>query len=210
MIRWPWLALVALMLPSPAHAQMLDVGDEAPTLMLYSYNEPEAIKASDCNTPGLTHFLGVSPEKPKDAVLLVFLDHGGAAAQDMEMLARLQRKYASVGQGLQVMVVGMAARAGDMNESLAAARGINYPVLRDRFGVVSSRYGVSRSAAPVAYLLVGERPDADLDGREEAAVKGAYTDRQYEWTVRIVGRWTGDLADQEEVISRSVDTVVGR
>jgi hypothetical protein len=210
MMRWSWLALIALMLPSPASAQMLDVGDEAPTLMLYAYNEVEAVKASDTNTPGLTHFLGVSPERPKDAVLLVFLDHDNGAAATLDMLARLQRKYAAVGQGLQVLVVGIAPRAGEMNEALAAARGVNYPVLRDRFGVVSSRYGVSRTAAPVAYLLVGERPDIDLDGGEEAAIHAAYETRDFEWTVRILGRWTGEMAGQEEAINRSVDAVVGR
>lgn len=204
------LCLLAL-LPGLAQASpMLDVDDEAPALMLYSYNEDVARKVADTNTPALGQFLGTSPERPKDAVLLVFIDRANGTAADLEMLARLQRKYSSWGQGLQVLVVGITARAADLNESLSAARGVNYPVLRDRFQIVAERYGVSRASTPTAFLLIGERPDVELTPHEQSAIKEAYTERAYEWTVRIKARWTGDLLPQEEAIMRSVEAVVDR
>jgi len=209
--RWALGLLLMAVVPSLALATpMLDVEDEAPALMLYSYNEDVARKVADTNTPALGQFLGVSPEKPKDAVLLVFIDRSNDTAAELEMLARLQRKYSSWGQGLQVLVVGITARAADMNESLSATRGVNYPVLRDRFQIVAERYGVSRSNTPVAFLLIGERPAAELTPREQSAIKEAYTERAYEWTVRIKARWTGDLLTQEEAMMRSVEAVVDR
>ena len=199
------------MLPGPASAsRMLDVEDEAPALMLYSYNEDVAIRVADSTTPALGQFLGVSPEKPRDAVLLVFIDRSGDTTAELEMLARLQRKYSSWGQGLQVLAVGITARAVDMNEALSVARAINYPVLRDRFMIVAERYGVSRANTPVAFLMIGERPDVELTPHEQAAVKDAYTGRSYEWAVRIKARWTGGLLEQEEAIMRSVEAVVDR
>jgi len=211
MIRWAfgpllWAALPCIALAAP----MLDVDDEAPALMLYSYNEDVARSVADTNTPSLGQFLGVSPEKPKDAVLLVFVDRSTDTAAELEMLGRIQRKYGSWGQGLQVLVVGLTERTADMNELLSAAKGVNYPVLRDRFQIVADRYGVTRSNVPAAFLLIGERPTVELTPQEQAAIKEAYTDRAYEWTVRIKARWTGELLSQEEAMMRSVEAVVDR
>lgn len=211
MARWSALLALLLAMPMAAAAQgMLDVGDEAPALMLYSYNEDVARKVADTNTPALGQFLGVSPEKPKDAVLLVFFDRSADTAAELEMLARLQRKYEAWGQGLQVMAIGVASRAADVNDSLTAARGVNYPVLRDRFMIVAQRYGVSRADAPVAFLLVGETPDVDLEPSEEAVMKDAYLARAYEWSVVIKARWTGGLVSQEEAVMRSLEAVLDR
>ena len=211
MARWMVLLATLLALPMAATAQgMLDVGEEAPALMLYSYNEDVSRKVAGTNTPALGQFLGVSPEKPRDAVLLVFFDQSADTAAELEMLAKLQRKYETSGQGLQVLAVGIAARAGEANESLSAARGVNYPVLRDRFLIVAERYGVGRGDTPAAFLLVGEMPDVELDPAEQAVMKAAYLSRAYEWSVLIKARWTGGLLSQEAAITRSLEAVLDR
>ncbi len=211
MARWMVLLAMLLALPTAATAQgMLDVGDEAPALMLYSYNEDVAQKVAGTHTPALGQFLGVSPENPKDAVLLVFFDKASDTPAELEMLARLQRKYDLEGQGLQVLAVGIAARAGDANESLSAAKGVNFPVLRDRFLIVAERYGVIRGDAPVAFLLTGQMPAVDLDPAEQAVMKDAYLSRAYEWSVVIKARWTGGLVSQEAAITRSLEAVLDR
>ncbi len=187
---------------------MLDVGDEAPVFMLYSYNETVSSDVAGTNTPSLGNFIGISPEKPRDAVLLVFLAGGGPAAQDLEMLARLQRKYSTWGQGLQVIAVCVDAREADINDALGAARSVNYPVLRDRFLVASDRYGVGRNDVPMAFLIIGERPNVALTPSEQAAIKDAYLSNAYHWTARIVERWSGELAAQETGIVQGIETVL--
>lgn len=206
---WIWVLGAVLVLASTAGAEpMLDTGDEAPVFMLYAYNESLASDVAGTNTPSLGNFLGVSPEKRRDAVLLVFLSGSGDAVVELEELARLQRKYATWGNGLQVLAVCVDPREGDINDALAVARGVNYPVLRDRFGVAADRYGVSRNDAPVSFLLVGERPNVQLTPSEQAAIKEAYLGTAYAWTVRIVGRWTGGLAAQEDAVTREIESVI--
>jgi hypothetical protein len=202
--------LLALALTAPAAAgDMLDVGDEAPPFMLYSYNETETKAVSGSTTPGIGQFLGISPEHPKKVVLLVFLDKNSAA--DLETLSKLQRKYGQKGAGLQVVVVGVAREAVEMNDAIGTAKGgVEYPVLRDRFLVVSGRYGVERDAAPAIFLLAGEAPDVELTAKEQHALDNVAHRTHLSWVVRIRGRWTGSVTSQEEAIARSVEAYVGK
>jgi hypothetical protein len=201
--------LLALVLAAPALAgDMLDVGDEAPPFMLYSYNETTSKTAAGTTTPGLGNFLGVSPEHPKEAVLLVFLDKNSVA--DLEVLAKMQRKYDQKGEGLQVVVVGLARDAVDMNDAIGTAKSVEYPVLRDRFLIVSERYGVERDDAPATFLLVGQAPDVELTAKEQNALDAAAHRLHLAWDVRIRGRWTGSVVSQEEAIARSVEAAVGK
>ncbi|MAE29959.1 MAG: hypothetical protein CMJ87_13405 [Planctomycetes bacterium] len=202
------LVLAVTTVSTATAGTMLDSGDEAPVFMLYSYNEPVATAVAGSNTPSLGNFLGVSPEEPRDAVLLVFLAGGGDTADELEMLARLQRKYSGWGRGLQVIVICVDAREADINDSLSGARSVNFPVLRDRFLVASDRYGVGRNDVPVGFLLVGERPNVALTPSQQAAIKDAYLGDSYHWTVRIVDRWRGGLLAQEETIVQGIETVL--
>ncbi len=207
----PWLIAACLACASIARAaEPLDAGDEAPAFMLYTYNEDVAIKASGTNTPALGNFLGASPEVPKDAVLLVFVENTPTMSAQMELLAKLQRKYSGVGQGLQILAIGIEAEAVEMNDLVAHSKGLNFPVLRDRFLVATERYGVERGGTPVAYLLLGERPRAALTPQEEGAFREAFETRDFEWTIRITSRWTGDLVSQEDAIARSIEAALGR
>lgn len=208
-VAFTMAVLLALAMATPATAgDMLDVGDEAPPFMLYSYNETATKAASGSTAPGIGHFLGISPERPKKAVLLVFLDKNSVA--DLEILAKLQRKYDHRGDGLQVMVVGVAREAVDMNDAIGTAKGIEYPVLRDRFLIVSERFGVDRDTAPATFLLVGERPDVELTAKEQNTLDTAANRTHLSWVVRIRGRWTGSVTSQEEAIAHSVEAYVGK
>lgn len=209
-----WLlmpALLALLFTGPAGAEeLLDVGDEAPSFMCYSYNEETTKRVTGSNAPALGTFLGVSPDIPRDAVLLVFMENGTNSSAELEMLAKMQRKYSSWGMGLQIIVIGISEQAVEMNDVLAGARGVDFPVLRDRFLVVAERYGVKRGSTPVAFLLTGKRPGAPLTASEEAAIKEAFTSRGYEWSVQVATRWTGNLLSQEQTITGSIEAVVDR
>ncbi len=202
------VALLLALAPSglAMAGDMLGVGDAAPQFMLYSYNETESRAVCGSTTPGLGHFLGVSPEHPKQAVLLVFLDKGSSA--ELDALAKLQRKFDYQGQGLQVVVVGVAREAVDMHDAISSSKGVTFPVLRDRFQIVAGRYGVERGDAPVAYLLVGERPDVDMTTKEAGALDSAASRIHLAWEPHVRGRWTGSMAAQEEAISSSIQTYV--
>ncbi len=209
-----WLlmpALLALLFTGPVRAgELLNVGDEAPSFMCYSYNESTTKRVTGSTAPALGSFLGVSPDSPRDAVLLVFMENGTNSSAEMEMLAKMQRKYSSWGMGLQVIVVGISEDAVDMNDVLAGARSVEFPVLRDRFLVVAERYGVARGSTPVAFLLTGNRPGAALTAHEEGAMKEAFLNRGYEWSVKVMSRWTGNLLSQEQAIAGSIEAVVDR
>ncbi len=202
------LGLCLAAAPAAWAGTMLDSGDEAPVFMLYSYNESISTDVAGTNTPSLGNFLGVSPEEPRDAVLLVFLAGTGETADELEMLARLQRKYSGWGRGLQIIAICVDNREGNINDSLSAARSVNYPVLRDRFLVAADRYGVGRNDVPVAFLLVGERPNVALTPSQQAAIKDAYLSDSYHWTVRIVDRWRGGLLVQEDALVQGIETVL--
>ncbi len=193
---------------SAAADSMAAAGDEAPVFMLHSYNETVSAEVSGSTTPTLGNFIGVSPEKPRDAVLVAFLSGTGNTAADLEMLARLQRKYATWGLGLQVIAICVDTSEGEVQEALSAARSVNYPVLRDRFLVAADRYGVGRGDVPAAFLIVGERPNVALTPSEQAAIKDAYLSAAYHWTARIVDTWTGSLTGQEPGISLGIETVL--
>lgn len=204
-----WVLALAIACAGSAAAEPLaDAGDEAPVFMLHSYNETVSAEVSGSTTPSLGNFIGVSPEMPRDAVLVAFLSGTGGTAGELELLARLQRKYATWGQGLQVIAICVDSREGDIQEALAGARTVNYPVLRDRFLVAADRYGVGRNDVPVAFLVVGERPNVALTPSEQAAIKDAYLSSAYHWTARIVDRWTGSLTGQEPGIALGIETVL--
>lgn len=160
-------ALLSAALAAPA-LPSVDLGEPAPLFMLPAINEDAAVRMTARPQVELSDFVGVSARLPAKAVVLYFFDrtHGG---DGLGALDRLHRQYSGKG----VVLVGVSADQGELGP-LAAWIGkekLQFPVVRDEFGVVRSRYGIPESSLPLTVVLdgdgrlfaVGQPPVAELD-----------------------------------------------
>lgn len=131
------------------------MGDDAPAFSLRAYNEDVAIRLSKNPQITLNTFVGYGAEQPRKALLLGF----GAwwdekSWKELATFQRLYKKFKDSG----VMVIMISLDRNDpqlVYESIDKEK-VQFPVLRDRFQVVSRRYGVSK--LPTVFLI-------DKDGK---------------------------------------------
>lgn len=131
------------------------LGDDAPVFSLRAYNEDIAIRLSKTPTITLNTFVGFGAEQPRKALLLGFAASWNERSwKELATFQRLHKKFKDSG----VMVLMVSLDRNDpqfVYESLDNEK-VTYPVLRDRFQVVSRRYGVSQ--LPTVFLI-------DKDGK---------------------------------------------
>ena len=126
-----------------AHEFKVHVGDDAPAFNLRAYNEEVALRLVKSPLASLNHFVGLHPEFPKQVVLVGFF--AAWNPQSQAELAVLQKTYKRFKDD-DVMVLMISLDNKDIEgvyEAIEKAK-VTYPVLRDRFGVVSKRYGVTK------------------------------------------------------------------
>jgi hypothetical protein len=146
----------ALAAPPAVPAPQVSVGQPALQFVLPALNAGVANKVVKRGDIALTDFVGVEPGVPARGVVLTFLrrDEGEAT------LGALERVHRKVGRkGIRVLAI----LCGEAD--LASASGwvegkkVGFPVLRDGFGIVQSRYGVP--AWPFTVVI-------DAEGRIES------------------------------------------
>lgn len=145
------------------------LGDDAPAFSLQAYNEDVAIRLSKNPQITLNTFVGFGAEQPRKALLLGF-----AARWDensWKTLAAFQRLYKKFkDSGVMVMVISLDRNDPQFIYESIDKEKISFPILRDRFQVVSRRYGVSK--LPTVFLIDKDGKIASMgeDYKEDAEV----------------------------------------
>jgi len=144
-------ALLALPAAALADDELPAEGDPAPSFQLRTMN-PDA---SGRDWVSLERFVGERPEEPgARAVLLSFFASWCAPCQkEMPYLEQLHRAYRD--QGLRVLSVNIDREEpgiGDARKLIRAA-GVTFPVLSDRFNLLSRRYLGDRSPLPSVFVI---------------------------------------------------------
>lgn len=154
----PALSALAALLPTGLHAEpapSLAPGDTALLFSLPALNEDAALHMVAKTHVALSDMTGVSPGFPAKAVIVTFAN---AATPDSLYtgVERLYRKYSNRGARFVIIVsdnieiAALSDRVGNLK--------LSYPVLHDRYRVVSSRYGVQ--AWPMTFVV---NMDGDVD-----------------------------------------------
>jgi len=167
-------ACVSLMvLSSPALADPSDqtqVGAAAPMFRLPVYNA-DAVGAT---AVGLDQFVGTDPsDKQARVVLLSFMaSFCKPCKKEMPYLQSLHEKYKKA--GLRVVMVSIDAEAEGQKqiEELIKKNKVTFPVLKDRFQVVSRRWLGTSTPLPSVFFIKSEGTIASLHRgyNEEASV----------------------------------------
>jgi peroxiredoxin len=165
-------ALLSVALAAPA-LPSVDLGEPAPLFMLPAINEDAAVRVMARPQVELAELVGVSPRVPSKAVVLYFFERA-RGGDGLGALDRVHRQFSGKG----VRVVGVSTDGGELGPlaTWIDKEKIQFPVVRDEFGVVRARYGISQSSLPLTVVLdstgrlfaVGQPPVGEL----EAAVAG--------------------------------------
>jgi len=138
------------------------VGSLAPSFLLPVVNDFAGGKRFG---PG--SWTGSTTKMPKKRVVLSFFaTYCEPCKREMPELARLYDTYESQGLGVMLVSIDKGNEQREQVVALAAAAGVHFPVLHDRFQVVARRYSAER----LPYLLI-----LDENGRITTAHVG-YTD----------------------------------
>ncbi len=155
------------------------VGDDALLFSLPAVNQEAAISLVRNDHVSLGNLTGPLAEYPAEAVVLYFFsrDAGGDA---LGVLNRCQRKY----EKANVRFVAIATDSGDtvVISDWVARQKLDYPVLRDNYQIVSSRYGVE--TLPWSYIIdgdgrihaIGSPTPSELEAEVEVALGGLLED----------------------------------
>jgi peroxiredoxin len=145
-------ALLSVALAAPA-LPSVDLGEPAPLFMLPAINEEAAVRATARPQVELGDLVGVAPRVPSSAVVLYFFDQA-RGGDGLGALDRVHRQYAGKG----VVVVGVSADTGELGPlaTWLDKQKVQFPVLRDEFGVVRARYGIPDTSLPLTLVLDGE------------------------------------------------------
>ncbi len=162
-------AVAAPALPS------VDLGEPVPLFLLPAINEDAAVRAVARTQVELADLVGVSPRMPAKAVVLYFFDrnHGGDAIGE---LGKVHKQM----QGKGVQVLAISADTGELGPlaSWLDKQKVQVPVLRDEYGVVRSRYGITDASLPLTLVVessgrlfaVGQPGPAELEASVAAEV----------------------------------------
>ena len=151
---WLLLALVAWLgevSAAEVPAPNLKVGDSALQFSLPAVNEDVALKAVVNTQVSLSAFTGLEARFPARAVVITFVE-GTAGADQLQVLQRLQKKYAAKNVRFLLVVMGVSdiATLSDWVGNQKA----DIPVLNDKYRIVASRYGVK--ASPMTFVVDGD------------------------------------------------------
>jgi peroxiredoxin len=140
---------VSLLLASAtAHADKLEVGDTAPAFTLKPLNG----EAAKVKIVSLEDYVGPERSEKKKAVLVAFTSSAcEPCKRDLSFFKTLNDEYKSKDFFVLVVDTDKDDEGSAKVTATATTAGANFPLLGDRFGVVSSRYKVAK--APVAYLI---------------------------------------------------------
>ncbi len=140
---------VSLLLASAtAHADKLEVGDTAPAFTLKPLNG----EAAKVKIVSLEDYVGPDRSEKKKAVLVAFTSSAcEPCKRDLSFFKTLNDEYKSKDFFVLVVDTDKDDEGSAKVTATATSAGADFPLLGDRFGVVSSRYKVVK--APVAYLI---------------------------------------------------------
>lgn len=129
---------LTLAVGAPGEEPPLKIGESAPSFALKTMN-PEASKIKVFT---LAHYAGERPEKPKKAVVLTFgASYCEPCKKELAELKALQPKLDKADVILAVVVIDTDPEGIEAMRKLTMDQlGLGYPVLSDRFGVLSKRY----------------------------------------------------------------------
>jgi peroxiredoxin len=131
-------------------AGSLKVGAPAPLFTLKALNA----EVTGVSYVSLGQWVGADASTPaKGALLWFFAPSCAGCREELALLAGLQRTYGS--EGLRVLGVSRDAEPEKLEalRTLAKALGVEFPLLSDRYRIVTRRLGVS--TPPALYLLDG-------------------------------------------------------
>ncbi len=160
------MSLLSLFLVSSlglaATPEPLSVGAPGLGFSLPAINEEVAMEMVKRPRVSLSDFTGVQAAVETKAVVLYFFDRETGGDQ-LATLTRLQRRFG----GKDVHVVAISTDTIDVGtmSTWIEAQKLDFPVLRDNYGVVSGRYQVDKLPTTViidssGYLFAIGRPDA--------------------------------------------------
>ncbi|MFZ5478452.1 MAG: peroxiredoxin family protein [Myxococcota bacterium] len=160
--------LVSLASAQTVPGPSLHVGDDALLFSLPALNEDAAMRAVSKPHVALADFTGgiVTPPFPAQAVVVHFLRREGGDGQ-LATLERLHKKYQNRG----LRIVAIVAQGGDLaplSDWISSQR-LNFPVLNDQHGIVSSRYGVAHF--PMTFIVDGEGSLAAIGAPSEGSLE---------------------------------------
>ncbi len=150
------------------------VGEPALSFVLPALNEDVALSIVHRPTVALSDFTGLRAPVARKAVVLTFLDRdrGGALLDDLD---HIQKRWG--GRGVQVLAV--VADEGDVAElsTWVADQRLAFPVVRDSYGIVTGRYGVTD--LPMTFVIdgdgavfaIGQPPAQDFVAEVEAELQ---------------------------------------
>lgn len=129
---------LTLALAAPGEEPPLKIGESAPHFALKTIN-PDASKMKVFT---LGHHVGEAPESAKKAVVLTFgASYCEPCKKELAELKALQPKLEKAGVLLAVVVIDTEPDGIEAMRKLTVDQlKLGYPVLSDRFGVLSKRY----------------------------------------------------------------------
>lgn len=140
-----------LLLSNPSQAETrtsLPLGGPAWVFTLPQWNLQEGPEKAAHSKVSLLDYVGLRPSKPSQALVLCFFRQSDGETV-IKSLNSISRQYQS--QNVRVLAIDMDS-AGDMaREEWLRTQKPSYPVLRDDYQIVSSRYGVENT--PLFYIL---------------------------------------------------------
>lgn len=152
------------------------LGDDAPAFSLRAYNEEIAVRLTKTPQVSLNHFVGFGAEQTRKAVLLAFAARWNDKSwKELAVFQRLYKKFKD--SGLMILVVCIDRNDTQLVYESLDKEKVTFPVLRDRFQVVSRRYGISQ--LPTLFLIdkegkivsMGEAYQEDVESYLEEELK---------------------------------------
>ena len=128
----------------------VQIGKPALLFSLPSVNEEAAFELVNRGQVSLSDFAGLDPIRPSRAVVIYFFDHEKESG-DLATLNGIQNRY----DKRRVQVLGIDANTSILDQGTWMDKErLDFPVLRDRHGVVVGRYGVN--ALPLTVIVDGD------------------------------------------------------
>jgi hypothetical protein len=131
-----------------ANVSPIGIGDYALSFSLPAINEQVSMRESGNTQVSMSMYTGLAPQKKTKALVLYFfnLSEGGMLLSELE---RVQKHYRKEG----VYIIAICTEGGSVTPISRWVEGnVNtIPVLRDKYQIVQSRYGIQK--VPQVYVV---------------------------------------------------------